>query len=111
MRIYTRLLIILLLFASATVMAQRRTVTLLGVAVEGNETTDANMIRLSAGLAPGTEVSGEGFQDAVRQLWRLNLFSDIDIVIDREIATGVYIIIRVQEYPRLEKSNCSATKN
>ncbi|HNT65835.1 MAG TPA: outer membrane protein assembly factor BamA [bacterium] len=103
MRIYTRLLIILLLFASATVMAQRRTVTLLGVAVEGNETTDANMIRLSAGLAPGTEVSGEGFQDAVRQLWRLNLFSDIDIVIDREIATGVYIIIRVQEYPRLEK--------
>ncbi|MBN1541944.1 outer membrane protein assembly factor BamA [candidate division KSB1 bacterium] len=106
-----KLFILLLLFAlCSAVFAQRKTVKLLGVAVEGNTTTDANMIRLSAGLTSGMEITGDGFQDAVRQLWRLNLFSDIDIVVDREIATGVYIIIRVKEYPRLERVELQGNK-
>jgi cell division septal protein FtsQ len=48
--------------ALAQQLQQQRTIKLLGVSVEGNETTDANMIRLSTGLTPGTEVTGEGIQ-------------------------------------------------
>ncbi len=88
--------------ALAQQLQQQRTIKLLGVSVEGNETTDANMVRLSTGLTPGTEVTGEGFQQAIRQLWRLELFSDIQILLDRELGDGVYITIHLEEYPRLE---------
>ena len=32
-----------------------------------------------------------------------SLFSDIEILLDKEVAGGVYLTIRVKEYPRLEK--------
>jgi outer membrane protein insertion porin family len=105
--------ICILIFATllpALSYAQKRTVKILGVSVEGNASTDANMIRLSSGLNPGTEITGEGIQDAIRQLWRLDLFSDAQIIVDRELADGIYLTIKVKEYPRLEKVDINGNK-
>ncbi len=99
-----------LLVSFADGLAQPRSIKVLGVTVEGNTTTDANMIRLSSGITPGTEITGDGIQHAIRQLWRLDLFSDIQIVIDRELAEGVYLTIKVKEYPRLEKVEIEGNK-
>ncbi len=93
----------LLVSLVSSAMGQRKSVRILGVSVTGNETTDANMIRLSSGLTPGTQVTGDGIQEAIRQLWRLDLFSDIRILVDRELNEGIYLTIAVKEYPRLEK--------
>ncbi|NOY58206.1 MAG: outer membrane protein assembly factor BamA [Calditrichaeota bacterium] len=99
-----------LLLSFADGLAQKRSIKVLGVTVEGNSTTDANMIRLSSGITPGTEITGDGIQHAIRQLWRLDLFSDIQIVVDRELAEGVYLTIKVKEYPRLEKVELEGNK-
>ena len=90
--------------------AQYPSVKILGISVEGNENTDADMIRMSSGLTPGTTITGEKVQNAIRQLWRLNLFSDVKILVDRELADGIYITIRVQEYPRLERYEIEGNK-
>ncbi len=104
------LIILMLLLLSATGQAQKRSIKILGVSVEGNKTVDASMIRLSSGLNPGMEVTGDGIQEAIKQLWRLSLFSDVKILVDRELADGVYIAIHVEEYPRLEKVEIEGNK-
>ncbi len=91
------------LMLSQPMQAQKRSVKILGVSIEGNRTTDANMIRLSSGINAGMEITGDGIQEAIKQLWRLDLFSDIRIEVERELADGVFIVIHVREYPRMEK--------
>lgn len=99
-----------MLLLTVAVTAQKRSVKILGISIEGNTTTDANMIRLSSGIAPGTEITGDGIQEAIRQLWRLDLFSDIQVTVDRELPEGVFILVRVREYPRLEKFEFQGNK-
>ncbi|MDZ7724297.1 MAG: outer membrane protein assembly factor BamA [candidate division KSB1 bacterium] len=97
---FTLLLVLAILSVQPTA-AQYSSVKILGISVEGNENTDADMIRMSSGLTPGTTITGEKVQTAIRQLWRLNLFSDVKVLVDRELADGIYITIKVEEYPRL----------
>ncbi len=107
---YFFLLLILIFFTTFELPAQRQSVKVLDVSIEGAKATDPSMIRLNSGLSTGTEVTGESIQDAIKQLWRLDLFSDIEILIDRELAQGVYLIIKVKEYPRLDKVELSGNK-
>lgn len=78
-------------------------VRLLGLSVEGNQTADANFIKLNSGLTENEKITGEDIQKAIRQLWSLNMFSDIQVLLDREVGDGVYLTIKVEEYPRLDK--------
>jgi outer membrane protein insertion porin family len=78
-------------------------IKVLDISIEGNATTDAGLIRAHSGLAVGQVVTGDDIQAAIHQLWKLNLFSDVQILEDREIDAGVYFVIRVKEFPRLEK--------
>jgi outer membrane protein insertion porin family len=94
--------IYLALFGADAAWAQGKT-RILGLSIIGNTTTDAGLIRAHSGLAVGQEVTGDDIQTAVQQLWKLNLFGDIEIVEEREVADGVYMAIHVQEYPRLER--------
>lgn len=107
MRKITRVLVIaaiLTFLLTLTVFAQTRTsVKVLGIAVDGNKTADANLIRLNSGLSQGEEVTAEDVQTAIKQLWSLDMFSDISIILDRQLSDGVFLTIKVSEYPRLEK--------
>ena len=76
--------------------------TLHGLTVEGNDYTDTGLIIATSGLVVGESLTGEMVQSAIRQLWELDLFSDIKIVAEKQEAGGVYLLIRVVEYPRLE---------
>ncbi len=107
---YFFLILIIIFFSVLELPAQRQSVKVLDVSIEGAKTTDPSMIRLNSGLSTGTEITGESIQDAIKQLWRLDLFSDIAILIDRELAQGVYLIIRVKEYPRLDKVELAGNK-
>ena len=76
---------------------------ILGISVEGNKLTDANAIIRYSGLKVDGQFTpgGDEMRQAIKQLWSLGIFSDIKILIDNQIADGVYLLIRVQEYPRL----------
>lgn len=80
-----------------------RSIKVASISVEGNQTADANFIKLNSGLTSGATVTGEDIQKGIKQLWGLNLFSDIKVILDKEVDNAVYLTIRVVEYPRLEK--------
>ncbi len=76
---------------------------ILDINVEGNKTSDEYLIKKSSGLNVGDVASMESIQKAVKSLWELGLFSDIRIILDRKTYQGVYLTIKLKEYPRLDK--------
>ncbi len=97
--------ILLLVFSSAIFSQQRSTYKILGISVDGNKSSDANTIIVSSGLKVGDEIQvpGDKTINAIKNLWSLNIFSDVQILIDKQLSDGVFLVIKVQEYPRLEK--------
>ena len=86
-------------------LPQQKIYKVLGISVEGNVTSDASAVMLTSGLRTGDEIAvpGDATQRAITKLWALRLFSDVEILIDREVGDGVFLKIRVKEYPRLER--------
>lgn len=105
--------IALLCFAVASIplFGQRSTpqvYKILGISVEGlnpkNGTTTESLVGHS-GLKIGDEVSipGDAMRKAIHQLWALRIFSDIQILSERQVENGVYLLIKVKEHPRIER--------
>ena len=69
--------------------------------VEGNQVTSENMVLYTAGLQAGQDVSSEDFRRAVKRLWELGVFSNIQIHFDGETPDGILITIEVEESPVL----------
>jgi len=101
---------VLLLVFPTTVISQYSSVKVLGVTVEGNKTADPTIIQINSGLTQGKEITADDIQKAIKNLWSLHLFSDIEILKDKEVAGGIYLTIRVKEYPRLEKIELMGNK-
>ncbi len=79
--------------------------TILGLSVEGNKSAEASTIIANSGLKIGDEVTipGDKTINAIKQLWALNIFSDVQIVEERRVGNGIYLLIKVAEFPRMEK--------
>ncbi|RJP80923.1 MAG: outer membrane protein assembly factor BamA [Candidatus Zixiibacteriota bacterium] len=98
---------LLLLLLPLAAQAQGGRVRLLGLSVEGNVTADEGLIRANSGLVVGTEITGDDIQKAIRNIWNLGLFSDVQILLENEAPEGVFLKIVVGEYPRLERIQVS----
>jgi len=100
-------LITLLLIFSCLSFSQTitRSYKILGISVIGNKSADAAIIIANSGLKIGDEIQipGDKTLNAIKQLWALNIFSDVQIINDKQIADGIFLVIKVDEYPRLEK--------
>ena len=94
---------LVLLTISAYTQAQVQKIKINTIAIEGNKTADASMIRLNSGLVAGREITGEDLQKAVKNLWALNIFSDIQIYVTNQSINGVDLLIKVKEFPRLNE--------
>ncbi|MDZ7262000.1 MAG: outer membrane protein assembly factor BamA [candidate division KSB1 bacterium] len=103
-------IVIVSIFWATLVYGQDTGVKILGLSVEGNQVADASVIRFNSGLSEGKEITAEDLQNAIKQLWSLKIFSDIQILLDREVSEGVYLTIKVTEYPRLEKIELEGNK-
>jgi len=77
--------------------AQQQEVLLKTVAVEGNTLTPETMIRYTSGLNPGENIKPGDFSRAVKKLWQLGLFEDIQVRLDEEALDGIDITIVVVE--------------
>ncbi len=75
--------------------------TLAKLSVTGNEISDSTVVKLSSGLVIGEEVGWEDIQKAIRQLWALGIYSDIQVLLDKEAPAGLHLTVQVAEYPRL----------
>jgi outer membrane protein insertion porin family len=99
--------ILSLIVFSSQVFSQTATKSykILGITVEGNRSADASIIIANSGLKVGDEIQipGDKTLNAIKQLWSLNIFSDIQIINDKQVGDGIFLLIKVEEYPRLEK--------
>ena len=93
--------IVFLLVLTATSFAQfqRANYKILGISVQGSESADPQTIIANSGLKVGDEIEIPGDQtvNAITRLWSLNIFSDIQIEIEKKIDDGVFLIIKVIE--------------
>jgi outer membrane protein insertion porin family len=87
--------------------SQVRKVRISSIVVEGNVKSEPSTIRLNSGLMVGKEISGEDIQQALKNLWSLKLFADVQILAANQTRDGIDLIIRVDEYPRLRKVEIS----
>jgi outer membrane protein insertion porin family len=107
MRLLKYFLLLIILFSSISLYSQEQKTVykILGISVIGNKSSDANTIIASTGLKVGNEIQvpGDKTINAIKNLWALNIFSDIQILIDKQLSDGVFLLIKVEEYPRVEK--------
>lgn len=100
------LFIFCIIFSQATNFPQStKSYKILGISVVGNKTADITTIIANSGLKVGNEIQIPGDQtiNAIKQLWSLNIFSDVQILIEKEMPDGIFLQIKIEEYPRLEK--------
>jgi outer membrane protein insertion porin family len=90
--------------------AQEDGLTVLGLAVQGNKTISESSVKVQSGLMEGKQITQENISEAIQRLWKLNMFSDIKILLDKESEAGIFLIIKVEEYPRLEKFEVKGNK-
>ena len=72
-------------------------ITLVSVNVEGNAVTSENTILFTAGLREGQTISQAEFPRAIKRLWQLGLFQDIQLRYDDETDEGLSLTILVKE--------------
>ncbi len=96
-----------LIFFTSIALAQTtvKSYKILGITVEGNKTADASTIIGYSGLKVGDEIQlpGDQTMNAVKQLWSLGIFSDVQLYIEKQVGDGVFLMIKVAEFPRFER--------
>jgi outer membrane protein insertion porin family len=82
-----------------------QTYTLGGLTIMGAEYTDQQAIKLFSALQIGQELTipGEEITRAIRNLWAQQLFSDISVELAEVRDDRAYLVIRVDELPRLTR--------
>ncbi len=100
------LLFFLLLININYAQFNRTAYKILGVTVEGSVSADAKTIIANTGLKVDgeLEIPGDGTITAIKRLWSLGIFKDVQIRVDKRIERGVFLTIQVEEYPRMEEA-------
>jgi outer membrane protein insertion porin family len=80
------------------------------VEVEGVQSADTFLVINSSGLVPGDLLNPGVVQDAVKDVYGLGLFSDVQIDAS-SFKNGVKVIIKVTEFPKLRKLKLSGNKD
>ena len=103
-------LVLFLVLPTASVLSQEsnapKTYKILGISVEGNNPkngTESGAIINNSGLKIGESITipGDQLRQAIQRLWALRIFSDVQILIDSRVEDGLYLSIKVEEFPRL----------
>src|SRR6187402_1162645 len=92
--------------------------TIMGILVEGNESGSAETIISQSQLGKGQTITSpfEEIKRATSRIWGQNIFSDVDIIVDKispqaDGSTGLFLTIKVKELPRLDTVGFTGFKN
>jgi outer membrane protein insertion porin family len=83
-----------------------------GIKVIGANFSDDNAIISIAGFKVGDKIRipGPDVQRAIKNLWRLRLFTDVQIIKEKTIGDIVFLEIQVEERPRLSRYSYKGVK-
>lgn len=90
-----------------------REYTIGGINVTGVQYLDADLLQAVTGLSVGGKVklpNDPTIARAIRNLWKQDLFSDVQILIDRYAGDRIFLNIQVEERPRLSKKSFAHIK-
>jgi len=90
-----------LIIFSCLVFCQNQEITISKVSVEGNILSSENTILFTSGLRKGIKVNNTEFQRAVKRLWNLGLFEDVQLRLENSLLDSLSITIVVKENPIL----------
>ncbi len=89
-------------------------VEILGISVEGTSDDYSNsFVQQTSRLLIGQKMTIPGdpaLGDAIRAIYRLRTYEDVQIVQERKVGQGVYLVIRVREVPKLREYQFSGIK-
>merc|ERR1711916_217693 len=93
-------------------MGEQKEYEIGGITVTGNEFSDENAIISIAGLRVGDKVSipGNAIPKAIKALWDLRLFTNVEITQTKRIGDVIFFDITVQERPRLSRFSYEGVK-
>jgi len=71
---------------------------------KGNKNYEKGTIISYSGLRQGAEISlpSDETRDAISRLWNIGIFSDVKIFVEKKFGDEVYLVIEVEELPRVE---------
>ncbi len=83
------------------------------ISTRGNKLYDEKTIIAYSGLKPGMEISipSDEIRESIKKLWNMNIFSDIQIYVDKKSGSDVFLVIAVQELPRIESIEITGNDN
>lgn len=76
-----------------------------GIRIDGADNFDHSAIKLIAGLNQGQsiQIPGEKISKAIKNLWKEELFSGVEIFVEKEVAGVVYLVIKLKPRPKLSR--------
>lgn len=76
-----------------------------GIKVTGAQYSDANAVKAIAGLRVGDKIKipGDDIPNALKALWRLRLFTNVEIFQEKTIGEIIFLEIVLEERPRLSR--------
>ena len=83
-----------------------------GIRVSGAKFSDENAIISVSGLRVGNKIHfpGTEISKAIKSLWNLKLFSDIQIIQEKTIGNAIFLEIQLKEKPRYSKHSFKGIK-
>lgn len=89
-----------------------KTYTIAGIKVEGAQNLNKGVLISLSKLEVGSEIQipGDKITDAVRRLWEQDMFSDVQILTEKIEGDKIYLIIKLQEQPRLSELIFTGTR-
>ncbi|MEW6506591.1 MAG: outer membrane protein assembly factor BamA [Bacteroidota bacterium] len=104
---WPKIFLLVFFFISADIytQVQKTNYKILRINVIGNKSADASTIIANSGIRVGDEIDipGDQTNNAIKRLWNLGIFEDVQILIEKKIDNGAFIQIAIKEYPRLEQ--------
>lgn len=88
--------------------------TIGGIRVDSNKYLDEELLISITGLSVGDKVklpNEPKIAKAIQNLWKQNLFADIEINTDKIVGDKIFLVINITERPRLSKFNFKGIKD
>lgn len=82
--------------------------TIAGITTAGAQFLDEDLLIAVTGLSLGKKIklpNDESISKAIKNLWKQELFSDVNITIDKIVDDKIFLKINVEERPRLSRYN------
>ncbi|MCS7189815.1 MAG: hypothetical protein NZ933_08495, partial [Bacteroidia bacterium] len=94
---------LVIVLAQVPSLYQPRTVEIAGLKVVGTQYLDQQAVLIASGLylSQKIRIPGEDLALAVQKLWKQGIFGDIQILADSLTDTHIWLVIQVEERPRL----------